>query len=47
MAVKYGEIRVEDLLSIASGRFNAEIAYAAANQGDVRKDFSPTSSEVC
>ena len=31
MAVKYGEIKVIDLLSMASGRFTPEIAYAAAN----------------
>jgi hypothetical protein len=46
MAVRYGDIRVDDMLSIASGRFTPDIAYAAANQGDVRKDFSPTSSEI-
>lgn len=46
MTVNYGDIRFEDLLSMASGRFDAEIAYVAANQGDVRKDFSPTSSHV-
>ena len=46
MAVKYGEINAGDLLSIASGRFSPEIAYAAANEGDVRKDFSPNSSEI-
>lgn len=46
MAVKYGEIRTEDLLSMASGRFTPEIAYNAANQSDNRKEFSPNSSEI-
>jgi hypothetical protein len=46
MAVNYGYVRMGDLLSMASGRFSPEIAYTAANQGDARKDFSPTSSLI-
>jgi hypothetical protein len=33
-------------MSISSGRFTAEIAQSAIKSGEVRRDISPTSSEV-
>lgn len=38
--VKPADLRFEDLLGVASGRFTTELAYSAVNQETMRMEFT-------